>query len=219
MTQVSSNYSFPSYNIVLGFWGAYCAFSKHGRATFGLICFQLLALLLDLIFCAVNGNSDNSATFKFALTMLIFCLVAKLAALYSASHFFSAIGGAYAMNNSYTMSAYDSMGKNNAAIDGVNRTYWNNSLLNVKCFSVMEEEGRHTSGGAYYNPPDQHVDDHRGRHGTPLSNSHSASGEMVCLPTLLCNLYLHNCYFIVDIGPRVMLHSSDERPQHQAGLM
>lgn len=32
---VSTDYAFPSYNIALGFWAAYSAFSKHGRATFG----------------------------------------------------------------------------------------------------------------------------------------------------------------------------------------
>lgn len=169
LTQLSSNYTFPSYNVVLGFWGAYCAFGKHGRATFGLICFQLLALLLDIIFCAVNGNADSSASFKFSLSMLIFCLVAKLAVLYSASHFFSAIGGAYAMNSTCSMSAYDSM--------------------------VMEEEGRHISGGVYYNPPEHHDDGERREHCTPMS--HSAD----------------------DIGPRVMLHSSDEHAGHQTGLM
>lgn len=120
LTQISSAHSFPSYNVVLGFWGAYCAFSKHGRATFGLICFQLLALLLDIIFCSVNGKADPSASFKFALTMLIFSLVAKLAALYSASHFFSAIGGAYSMTPSSSsagggLSAYDSMGEQASA--------------------------------------------------------------------------------------------------------
>jgi hypothetical protein len=83
LTQISSANSFPSYNVVLGFWGAYCAFSKHGRATFGLICFQLLALLLDIIFCAVNGQADNRASFQFAFTMLIFCLVAKVRSLFA----------------------------------------------------------------------------------------------------------------------------------------
>jgi hypothetical protein len=160
LSQVSTAKAFPSYNVVLGFWGAYCAFSKHGRATFGLICFQLLSLLLDIIFSAVNSDADDSASFKFALTMFIFCIFAKLAALYSASHFFSAIGGAYSMNNSgnVALSAYDSM---------------------------MYEEGRNSSGdnGTYYDPPGGH---HRG---TPLSNSESAD----------------------DIGPRVMLQSSDDR--------
>ena len=185
LTQVSSNHSFPSYNVVLGFWGAYCAFSKHGRATFGLICFQLLALLLDIIFCAVNGSADPSASFKFALTMLIFCLVAKLAVLYSASHFFSAIGGAYAMNSSYTMSAYDSMGTFMIVSFTELHTY---RLMSVHCLSfvVMEEEGRsHSGGGAYYNPPEQHDDDQRGRNGMPLSSSHSADGMWKIFALLL----------------------------------
>lgn len=167
LSQVSTAKAFPSYNVVLGFWGAYCAFSKHGRATFGLICFQLLSLLLDIIFCSVNGSADDSASFKFALTMLIFCLFAKLAVLYSASHFFSAIGGAYSMNSSgnVALSAYDSM---------------------------MYEEGRQSgdgNGGTYYDPPSG-----RGHH-VSLSNSGSAD----------------------DIGPRVMLQSSDER--HGPGMM
>lgn len=78
LSQVSSAYSFPSYNVALGLWGAYSAFSKHGRATFGLICFQALAVLLDVIFCSVNGKADKSASFKFALTMLVFSLFAKV---------------------------------------------------------------------------------------------------------------------------------------------
>ena len=35
LTQMSAEYSFPSYNVVLGFWGVYAALTKHGRATFG----------------------------------------------------------------------------------------------------------------------------------------------------------------------------------------
>lgn len=35
LTQLSAEYSLPSYNVVLGFWGVYCVHSKHGRATFG----------------------------------------------------------------------------------------------------------------------------------------------------------------------------------------
>lgn len=35
LTQVSAEVAFPSYNVVLGFWGVYAAINKHGRATFG----------------------------------------------------------------------------------------------------------------------------------------------------------------------------------------
>ena len=34
LTQVG-RFAFPSYNVVLGFWGVYSAFTRHGRATFG----------------------------------------------------------------------------------------------------------------------------------------------------------------------------------------
>lgn len=56
---MSSKVSFPSYNIALGFWGLYSAFSKQGRATFGLIAFSLFAMVLDIIFCSLSGMSIN----------------------------------------------------------------------------------------------------------------------------------------------------------------
>lgn len=98
LTQVCAEYAFPSYNVVLGFWGAYCSFSKHGRATFGwvsilrkwsnllnrrYICFLLLASFLDIVFCSLYGTPKNNkiknhifcegsdgkgSTFQFALT-------------------------------------------------------------------------------------------------------------------------------------------------------
>ena len=109
LTQISSEYAFPSYNVVLGFWGAYCAFSKHGRATFGYITFEFLSLFLDVIFCSIYGSEGKGAAFKFSLAMFIICLVSKLVALYCASHFFSAIGGAYSMETNMGESAYDSL--------------------------------------------------------------------------------------------------------------
>lgn len=53
---VSSATAFPSYNIAIGFWGVYCAFSKHGRAVFAFIAFCFISLLLDIIFCSINGQ-------------------------------------------------------------------------------------------------------------------------------------------------------------------
>ena len=35
LTASSSEISFPSYNVVLGFWATFCSFTKNGRATFG----------------------------------------------------------------------------------------------------------------------------------------------------------------------------------------
>jgi hypothetical protein len=93
LTQVSTVYAFPSYNIILGFWGAYCAFGKQGRATFGLLMFTFLGIILDVVFCAIN--SFTSSTFQFALVMLITSLFSKLYILFCGSHFFAALGGAY----------------------------------------------------------------------------------------------------------------------------
>lgn len=99
LTQVSSEFAFPSYNVILGFWGAYCSFSRHGRATFGCISFTFLAIILDIAFCA--ANSAQSPTFYFALAMLIICLFLKCMVIYSAAHFFAAIGGASSMDASF----------------------------------------------------------------------------------------------------------------------
>ena len=103
LTQVSAEYAFPSYNVVIGFWGAYCAFGRHGRATFALLTFSFFGILLDVAFCSVN-NGDSSA-FQFALVMLIFCLFIKVYLLFCGAHFFSAIGGAYSVEQSL----YDEM--------------------------------------------------------------------------------------------------------------
>lgn len=98
MTQVSAEYAFPSYNVILGFWGAYCAFGKHGRATFGLLTFCFFGVLMDIVFCSINNGPTT--TFQFALVMLIFCLFIKVYILFCGAHFFSSIGGAYTMEHS-----------------------------------------------------------------------------------------------------------------------
>ena len=50
LTQVSALTSFPAYNIVLGFWAAYCSFTRNGRAIFGFICFSVFSIILDIVF-------------------------------------------------------------------------------------------------------------------------------------------------------------------------
>jgi hypothetical protein len=99
LTQVSSKVSFPSYNIALGFWGLYSAFSKQGRATFGLIAFSLFAIVLDIIFCSLSG-SPQTTTDTFCLTMFVFCLFLKIVVVYVAAHFFASLGGASSMDSS-----------------------------------------------------------------------------------------------------------------------
>ena len=98
LTQVSAEYAFPSYNVVIGFWGAYCAFGKHGRATFGLLTFSFFGVLLDIAFC--GSNNGPTTAFQFALVMLIFSLFIKIYILFCGAHFFSSIGGAYTMEQS-----------------------------------------------------------------------------------------------------------------------
>ncbi|KAJ1444088.1 hypothetical protein B484DRAFT_389048, partial [Ochromonadaceae sp. CCMP2298] len=108
LSEISTDHAFPSYNIALGFWGAYSAFSKHGRATFGFISFTFFSLILDVVFC--SNNRHSSSMFKFCLTMFIFCLFVKMYALYQASMFFTSIGGAYSLDSSnMTSSMYESL--------------------------------------------------------------------------------------------------------------
>ena len=95
LTQVSTVYAFPSYNLILGFWGAYCAFSRKGRACFGLLMFTFLGIILDIVFCGVN--SFESTTFQFALVVLVMCMITKVYVLFCGSHFFAALGGAHAI--------------------------------------------------------------------------------------------------------------------------
>ena len=69
LSQISTEYAFPSYNVVLGFWGAYCAFSKQARGAFvrwmleadvhtisGLEAFNQLGYEL-------HSNEDNKMVF------------------------------------------------------------------------------------------------------------------------------------------------------------
>jgi hypothetical protein len=92
ISQISSTMSFPSYNALLGFWGAYATFTRHGKATFGLIAFSLLAIILDIVFCSINSSEDE--IYRFAQAMLILCLILKAYLVYYACQFFGAIGGA-----------------------------------------------------------------------------------------------------------------------------
>ena len=75
MTQISTEYAFPSYNVALGFWGVHCSYGCHGRSTFGLLTFLLLGVLLDIVF--MFSNSNDSPVFQFQLVMLVFCLLTK----------------------------------------------------------------------------------------------------------------------------------------------
>ena len=101
LTTVSSEQSFPPYNIVLGFWAAFCSFTKNGRATFGYISFTLFSVVLDIVFCILYGGEGKTGSFKFAFAMFVFCMFTKLASLYTSSQLFAAIGGPASMESSF----------------------------------------------------------------------------------------------------------------------
>lgn len=49
--------SLNPYDTAIGFWGVFCAYSKHGRATFGCINCVIFSLLFDLIIYNLIRNS------------------------------------------------------------------------------------------------------------------------------------------------------------------
>jgi len=99
LTQLSPVVAFPAYNLVLGFWGVYCAFSKSNRALFGYITFLLFSIILDVSFCGVYGGTSSETTFVFALIMFIACLITKIPAAWYSSVIFTNLGGMEKMNS------------------------------------------------------------------------------------------------------------------------
>ena len=60
------------------------------------------------IVCVCIAGEEQFAQYTFALIMFIFCLFIKLGGIYVGAHFFSAIGGAYAMEYNLDQ-AYESV--------------------------------------------------------------------------------------------------------------
>ena len=125
LTQLSTIYSFPSYNVALAFWGCFTAFTKHGRACFGLISFCFISLILDVVFCSINYVSSN-AMWDFCLSMFVICMFVKAYCLYVSSHLFTALGGATSMEASNN--SYDSFMSNSAIYYPANNSNISNPL-------------------------------------------------------------------------------------------
>mgnify|MGYP000459928383 CR=1 FL=1 len=98
LTQMSASVAFPAYGVVLGFWGVYSSFTLHARALFGFISFTVVSLVLDIVFCAMRSKT-GAADAQFALIVFIFCMFAKLPALWYSSRIFSLLGGASALDD------------------------------------------------------------------------------------------------------------------------
>ncbi|CAN0056613.1 unnamed protein product [Ascophyllum nodosum] len=87
LTQASSLAKFPSYNVVLGFWGLYSVFSKSLQATQVYIGLLFFSVILDITFCSIWGSNNagifDGNTAKFCLAMLILNMLVKCTAIYS----------------------------------------------------------------------------------------------------------------------------------------
>ncbi len=126
-SQTSASHSFPSYNPLLGFWGAYATYTRHGKATFGFIAFASLAVILDIVFCSIN--SADSDIFRFSLSMLIICMALKVYAIYYACQFFGAIGGAAQIDPSILTSSRYSSASASAAASRATRSPYASGML------------------------------------------------------------------------------------------
>ena len=71
--------------------------------------------------------------------MFIICMFIKVAGIYTCAHFFSAIGGASAMENDFN-SAYDSLSMDNSQSQ----------------HSHLQQSQHGTNGGGYYPPQHEH---------------------------------------------------------------
>lgn len=99
LTQISEEVAFPAYNVALGFWGVYCAFTAHVRALFGFISFMSVSLILDIVFCTSMSQGKGGSAGEFALVVFIICMIVKLPAIWYSSLMFSAVGGASSLEN------------------------------------------------------------------------------------------------------------------------
>ncbi|CAM9928944.1 unnamed protein product [Discosporangium mesarthrocarpum] len=92
LTQASSLAAFPSYNVVLGFWGLYCVFTRSLQATQAYLCFLVFSILLDIVYCSIWGGNDygvfDGSTAQFCLCMLILNMLAKTYSVYRNLHFY-----------------------------------------------------------------------------------------------------------------------------------
>lgn len=103
LTQVSGDLSFPSYNILLGFWCCYCSWARNIRSVFTYVAFTTLSVVLDIAFMSTWGSSgdnwfrESGTASQFALVMMIFNLFTKLWSLWGGAHLWGALGGGRAM--------------------------------------------------------------------------------------------------------------------------
>ncbi|KAG5178355.1 hypothetical protein JKP88DRAFT_168733 [Tribonema minus] len=85
LTQLGGEASFPSYNVVLGFWGLYVAFTRSFQACNCYLWFLAASILLDIIYCSVWGSNKakvfDGPTAIFCLVMLIFNMGVKAVSL------------------------------------------------------------------------------------------------------------------------------------------
>ncbi|CAM9684515.1 unnamed protein product, partial [Heterosigma akashiwo] len=58
LTQIAGAVSFPGYNVVLALWTCYSAYSQETKPLFICLCFTILSVILDGVFCLIWGVGD-----------------------------------------------------------------------------------------------------------------------------------------------------------------
>ena len=88
LSQVSLDVSFPMYNVAIGFWMVYCAYSSGSHnPLFGLIGLTILSIVLDVIFTALVATEqiDTRRSGNVVWVLMPFLLILKFFSILYAS--------------------------------------------------------------------------------------------------------------------------------------
>ena len=130
-TQVGGLISFPAYNLILSFWGAYASHTQEKIALSAFLAFASCSVIVDIIFCsiwskefdamynvafpAVASSLDTTSamsTTRFCMAMLVFNLLTKIVALYSGEITLKLLHGEWMYNVIYTVRGQPSNNQN-----------------------------------------------------------------------------------------------------------
>ena len=122
LTQVGGLISFPAYNLVLSFWGAYASHTQDRVALSSFLAFGAVSVIVDIVFCSiwnkefdamynvafpsVASSLDSTSamsTTRFCMAMLVFNLLTKVVALYSGAMTLKLLHGEWMYNVIHTI--------------------------------------------------------------------------------------------------------------------
>ena len=121
-TQVGGLISFPAYNLILSFWGAYASHTQDRIAIAAFLAFASFSVIVDIVFCSiwskefdamynvafptVASSLDSTSamsTTRFCMAMFVFNLLTKVVALYSGAMTLKLVHGEWMYNVIHTV--------------------------------------------------------------------------------------------------------------------